>query len=161
MISESLQTICHTLDQSLSDRFNLSESKIVLNNLIGQDGITLSINTNKIIISIISIQTDNAGINRQDNAEPLQSHNVQSGNHLKFNLHILISANLDDYNESLTFLEEITLFFDRNPVLIVPGTENTKLIVTIEKVSNEQLFNLWNALGAKLIPHLIYHIREN
>ena len=159
MILEALQELCDKLDETLKSKFGLSESKLVLDNLVAQDGTFSIINANKIVVSVINFGTDNL-ISKGSNVS-LPSQFREEEHHWLSNLRIriIITANLISYSSSLAFLEEIAVFLDKQPVLIIPGIEDAKLKISSCQLSDEELFGLFNSLGARLVPHLIYTVR--
>jgi hypothetical protein len=75
-----------------------------------------------------------------------------------YSMRILITANYNNYGSGLAFLEEIAIFLNKYPILFIPGTNKRHLKITPNQIPDEQLFGLWNALGARMIPHLIYTV---
>lgn len=164
MISKALQFTNDVLDQFLINRFNLDESKVLLNHLIEANGNIPAANQNKIIISLINIE--------KETAKPFYNRNLQldNGNYAtinpseRYNLDVLISSNFDNYAETLKFLNAVILFFQINPYLdksvaanIPNGLE--KLEFEIEKITYVQMQGLWTSMGAKYQPSVIYKMR--
>lgn len=164
MISKALKFSSQSLNQYLKNSMGLDEDKVVLNNLIESNGELPKENQNKVVISLINIE--------QETNRPFRSNNIPVNNNQynevslseKYNLDILISANFDDYEESLKFLDAVLLFFQINPSLdaryfaLMPEGL-TKLEFDIEKIAYSQMHNLWTAMGAKYQPSLLYKIR--
>ncbi|HWY37683.1 MAG TPA: DUF4255 domain-containing protein [Bacteroidia bacterium] len=164
MITQALQFTNAILDQFLKNRFGLSESKVLLNNLIEGNGSIPEINHNKVVISLINIE--------KETARPFYVRNQKLGNGNysdisateRYNLDLLISSNFDDYSESLKFLDAVILFFQATPSPDAASYSgipagNTKLEFEIEKVTYHQMQNLWTAMGAKYQPSVIYKMR--
>jgi hypothetical protein len=164
MISKALHFTSDVLDQFLRNRFNLDEGKTILNSLIEANGAIPQANQNKIVLSLINIE--------KETAKPFFNRGQQQtdGNYAdiptaeRFNLDLLISANFDDYNETLKFLNASILFFQLNNVLdstksaAIPAGI-TKLEFEIEKINYQQMQGLWTAMGAKYQPSVIYKMR--
>lgn len=164
MINTALQFTQDVLNQFLKNRYGLDENKVLLNVLIEGSGSLPEKNQNKVVISLINIE--------KENLKPFYVHNqkLPNGNYSditpseRFNLDILVSANFDDYNESLKFLEAVILFFQVHTVLD-PASYSTfpeglsKLEYAIEKLGYLQMHNLWTAMGAKYQPSVVYKLR--
>lgn len=164
MINKALQFTSTTLDQFLKNRFSLDETKVILNKLIDSDGQIPSVNQNKVIITLINVERETT------KAYNSWNHQISDGSFInvnpaeRFNLDILVSANFDDYNETLKFLNAVILFFQINTSLSVNSSSAipkglNKLEFDIEKLSYQQMNNLWSAIGAKYQPSVIYKMR--
>lgn len=164
MISKALKFSSEALDQFLRNRMGLDESKVILNNLIESSGSIPLANQNKVVISLINID--------KETARPFHIRNVQlnGGNYAdvspseKYNLDVLISANFDDYSETLKFLDAVLVFFQVNICFDSrsnPGMPEglNKLEFETEKMSYHQMHSLWTAMGAKYQPSILYKIR--
>lgn len=164
MLSQALQFTNDILDQFLKNQFGLDERKVVLNNLIEANGSVPQINQNKVVISLINIE--------KETARPFynRSQKLAEGNYAdinpseRYNLDLLISANFDDYGETLRFLNAVILFFqinnspDARSFSTIPDGL-VKLEFEIEKISYHQMQNLWTSMGAKYQPSVIYKLR--
>lgn len=164
MINKALQFTCDTLGQFLKNRFDLDESRVIMNNLIDSDGSIPAINKNKLVISLINVE--------KETTKPfnIRNHQLGNGNFVnvnpaeRFNLDILISSNFDDYSETLKFLNAVILFFQVNTALTVNSSSAipkglNKLEYDIEKLDYQQMNSLWSAMGAKYQPSVIYKMR--
>ncbi|WP_316821907.1 DUF4255 domain-containing protein [Pedobacter gandavensis] len=164
MINKALQFTSDTLNQFLRNRFGLDETKVVMNKLIDSNGQVPSINQNKVIISLINLEKETT------KAYHIRNHSLSNGSFVnvnpaeRFNLDILLSANFDDYSETLKFLNAVILFFQLNNSLSVNTSSSfpaglEKLEFDIEKLSYQQMNNLWSAMGANYQPSVIYKMR--
>ncbi|MCH9659515.1 MAG: DUF4255 domain-containing protein [Bacteroidetes bacterium] len=164
MIEKALQFTNTVLEEYLQNKMGLDEKKVVLNNVIDPDGAIPSKNANKVVLSLINVakETVKPFYNRQTK--------LQNGNfsHMapieKYNLHILSSSNFDDYRESLKFLNETILFFQINGAIDASSYSSLpiglrRLEFEIEKIDYHQTHSLWNAMGAKYQPSVIYKMR--
>ncbi|ALL06176.1 hypothetical protein AQ505_12150 [Pedobacter sp. PACM 27299] len=164
MINRALKFTSDALDQFLINRFALDESKVVMNKVIDSNGQVPMLNQNKIIVSLINIERETA------KAYHIRNHPVSNGSFVninpaeRFNLDILMSANFDDYSESLKFLNAVILFFQVNTSLSVNNSSAfpiglDKLEFDIEKLTYQQMHSLWTAMGAKYQPSVVYKMR--
>lgn len=164
MISKALQFTCGLIDQFIKNRLGIVESKVLLNNLIENNGAVPQQNNNKVIISLINIEKETArpfsGWNQQVSDDKFAGVNLTE----RYNLDILIGANFDNYIETLYFLDEVMLFFQANHCLDSSSYASMpdgipKLEFEIEKISYHQMQSLWTAMGAKYRPSLVYKMR--
>lgn len=161
MIQASLQFTISSLNQYLSNRFNLDEPIACLNGIVSADGSVPESNKNKLILSLINIEKETNTpfknrVQKQFNGNFIQGHSSE-----KYNLSILLSANFDDYMEALKFLNAGLLFFQTYPTIdkgnfasVPAGIE--KLEFDMDKIDYHQLHSLWTSLGAKYQPSVIY-----
>jgi len=164
MISSALQFTCDVMAQFLKNRLGLDENKVLLNNLVEGNGSLPQGNQNKIIISLINIEKETArpyyNRNQQLSNEKFADNNLDQ----RYNLAILVSANFENYNESLKFLDEILLFFQINNFMDASNSSGfpgdiPRLEFEIEKITYHQMHSLWTAMGAKYQPSVIYNMR--
>lgn len=165
MISEALQYTSKTLNQFLKNKFGLSDSIVVVNKVIAQNGTVPIENSNKVILSLIHVE--------QETTKSFYRKNVQmdDGNYEnkpldeRYNLYLLVTPNFEDYNEALKFLNSVIQFFQINGVMnsstssVIPKGIK-RLEFEFEKGDGYlQMHNLWSALGAKYQPSIIYKLR--
>lgn len=164
MINKALQFTNDILDQFLRNRFGLTESKVILNNLIENSGAIPLVNQNKVVISLINIE--------KETSKPFYIRNkrLENGSYAdvnpaeRYNLDLLISGNFDDYNETLKFINAVILFFQINVAVDASSFSSipaglSKLEFEIEKIGYHQMHSLWTAMGAKYQPSVIYKLR--
>lgn len=164
MIDVSLTFLCQTLDSYLRMQLGLDHSLVVINNLVNADGSVPEKNQNKVVITLINLEHES---NRQFYNAGTSAGTVYARINppLIFNLDLLISANFDDYIESLKLLSLITAFFQENPAFNrhqFPGMPAAiaTLKVEIESSNSGKTHNLWTALGAKYLPSVMYKVRQ-
>ena len=164
MIPNSLQFTKDVLQQYLKNKIGLDESKVVINKLVDNNGNVPQKNQNKVILSLINIQ--------RETTKPFNIRNqkMDDGNFSRlapierYNLDLLVTSNFDDYDETLKFLNEAILFFQINPSIDSSTNSNIpkgikKLEFELEKNTYHQIHSLWNAMGAKYQPSIIYKMR--
>ncbi|VXB08208.1 conserved hypothetical protein [Flavobacterium sp. 9AF] len=164
MLMKSLQFTTSVLDQYIKNRYQLSESKVILNNIIDTNGSIPTKNENKIVISLINIE--------QETLQPFYVRNQKLANGSygdlnptqRFNLDLLITANFENYEESLKFLNSVIQFFQSYVVLDATNFSNipsglNKLEFEVAKLNYNQMHNLWTAMGAKYQPSIVYKTR--
>lgn len=164
MLMKSLQFTATVLDQYIKNKYQLDESKVILNNVIDSNGVIPTKNENKIVVSLINIE--------QETLQPfyIRNQKLPNGNYgdlnpsQRFNLDLLVTSNFDDYNESLKFLNAVIQFFQSYVVLDATNFSNiptglNKLEFEIEKLNYNQMHSLWTAMGAKYQPSIVYKTR--
>ncbi len=160
----ALQFTTSVLDQYIKNKFQLDESKVILNNIIDSSGAIPLQNQNKIVLSLINIE--------QETLQPfyIRNQKLDNGNFAdipppqRFNLDLLLTSNFDDYAETLKFLNSVIQFFQTNVVLDASRYANipqglSKLEFEIEKLNYNQMHSLWTAMGAKYQPSVVYKTR--
>lgn len=164
MIDVSLAFIAQILDRYLRLQLGLDHTLVVLNSLVNADGSTPEKNQNKVVITLINLEYES---NRQFYGANLAfaQQQVRVNPPVVFNLDLIISAQFDDYAESLKLLSLIAGFFQENPGLsrnsfpTMPASL-PNLSVEIESSNSNKTHNLWTALGAKYLPSIMYKVRQ-
>ncbi len=164
MIDISLIYVRQMLDQYLVSALGAERSVVVLDQLSATGSGESEKRRNKIVITLVNLEYET---NRQ-----FQGGQRQDGGRISevnpaiyFNLDILVSANFDDYEESLKFLTACIGFFQENLALnratnpAMPAGINT-LKFEIENSGSEKTRNIWTALGVPYLPSMIYKIRH-
>lgn len=158
MIYSVLNTVADKLNFYLKNRFSLAEDKVLLSNIVNQDGSLAITEGDKVVITLVNIQeeTVSSRMNKMDNVyRPIN-----------LNLYVLFSAYFteNNYPEALKFLSAVISFFQANCVFNHANTPD--LSVNVEKLSfdivNQDLQNqshMWGTLGGKYMPSIIYKIR--
>ncbi len=142
--------------------FSLDECKSVLNRLVGADGSLPQMNLDKVVISLVNVEKRgkapvSLGYKSVTDAGPGKA---AVGNHTLF---LLVSSNFYDYAETLKFLDMAIGFFEANAV-IEAGTFPdipqgiAKLEFAVESTPFDQLQNIWEAIGAKYQPSVVYKL---
>ncbi len=164
MIGTTLQFVCDVLDQYIQHQFGLDETKVVLNGLIESGGTVPSGNQNMVVISLINIEkeTAKAFYGRYQRQEDGNFSDVNP--YERYNLDLLVSANFDNYKETLKFLSAVMAFFQAHPSLDTSSYSSMpaglpKLEFEIEKINYQDMQGLWTAMGAKYQPSVIYKMR--
>ena len=155
--------MANNLNSHLKSRFQIDEDLAVVSNLINADGSVPNAINNKIVICLTNIEQENSFNNLgyyNTNNKPIEL-NKQP---ININLYILIAANFSNYNESLKFISTTFNFFHENNLFIetkFPELDNTidKLVLELFKTDVNTNNKIWNAIGARYSPSLIYKAR--
>jgi hypothetical protein len=163
MIDLTLDYIQKILNQHLKNKNPESANKVVLSNLVENDG---SLTEDKIVVFLLQIEEESSLKNSGINKLMSNSNFSNIGSPMYLNLHVFFCMNFQkkNYFEGLKYLSLIVNFFQTNKIIKLPssaGFSNDFDKVTVElcKTSYDQLSNIWSAIGAKLMPSALYQIR--
>ena len=147
MIYSVLNVIGDKLNSYLKNRFSLGEDKVLLSNIVNQDGSLAISESDKVIITLVNIheETVSSRLSNQDHLRPIN-----------INLYLFSSYFIDkNYPESLKFLSAVVSFFQSNCVFNHNNTPD--LIDNVEKLTfeivNQDLQNqshLWGSLEGNI-----------
>lgn len=156
MIYLTLAYINQVLDNYLVSKFGRDGGRAVLNNLIDQPGISALSYQNKVVITLINLELNTDGAYCVDDVDDTSAH--------CYNLEILISANFDDYTESLKYLAACIEFFQDNRFLtrchssLLPN-DISALKVEVDAGVFGRAHTAWTAPDARHSPSIIYKLR--
>ena len=159
MIYEALTFIASELNQYFKSKFHVAEEKVIISNLINQDGSSAIKDENKVIISLVSIQDE-----RMLSKMPVNAAG-RSNPPIYLNLFLLFTTSFSGNLtvEGLKFLASIVGFFQaRNVFTSSSGSLDAnidKLIFELHNLNFVEQNNLWASLGAKYNPSLLYKVR--
>ena len=166
MLNQSLLMVKQKLEQYLTNNFALQESIVVLNQLVEPDGSEPQKNQNKMVITLINLVEEKIKQYNGEHNKSVARSVVKVNPPQHFNMYLLFTANFDDYEEALKFLTATIGYFQANNVLegMVHnelGEQQTinNLKFEIEDANYHQLHSLWNAMGAKYRPSMMYLVR--
>ena len=77
---------------------------------------------------------------------------------IQVNLHVMLSAQHSNYETALRYISLVLQAFQSNTV-IRTGEEDEDLRISLHPISLEHMTNLWQTLGAKLMPAVVYKVR--
>ncbi len=165
MIHNVLPVISAELNTYLKSRFDLNEDRLVLSNLINQDGSVAIEGANKVVCSLINLEEEttmkaNGGMSFAGGGF------VTGGPDINVNLTVMFSAFFQgkNYVEALKFLSGIVYFFQSKPVFNssnTPGlSANTeKVCFDIITMPLRDLNSVFSMIGMKYLPSVLYRVR--
>ena len=164
MIYPAVKFLSDTLNQFLVNTFQLHESVVSVDHLLQPDGSASRAIDNKVVLTVINIEEEtlkpfHSNIKRLATGEFAQTNETR-----KYKLYVMFSCNHKVYAEALKFIDAILLFFQQTPFVSsetnsdIP-TQLQKLDFEIEKINYTAMQNLWNSMGVKYRPSLVYMIR--
>lgn len=158
MIYSVLSTVSDKLNSYLKNRFALGEDKVILSNIVNQDGSLAITESDKVILTLVNVQeeTVSSRLNSMDNMP----------RPVNLNLYVMVSCYFTDtnYPEALKFLSAVLSFFQSNVVFNHSNTPDLhfnvdKLTFEIVNQDLQNMSHLWGTIGGKYLPSVLYKIR--
>ena len=148
------------LDVHLRSRLGLDDGVVVLNHFAGDHSDGGVKNRNRLVMTLVMLEHETSVGFHANTASTTNSKPPQ-----RFNLHVLLAANFDDYLEGLKVLSEAILFFQATPAIhsrLFPGMPEglDTLHFELENVSAKQTGELWGAYGVPYLPSIQYKVRH-
>ncbi|PLX13000.1 MAG: hypothetical protein C0594_01780 [Marinilabiliales bacterium] len=165
MIYEALSFIVQELNDYFGLRSDIAEQKIVLSNLVNQDGTPALKEENKIVVSLVNIQEEKLGASSSSSIRNLKSM-TGANPPLCLNLFVLFSAVFGSKlnEEALKYISALVGFFQANHVFDSQSYSDLdssidKLVFEIYNMDFLEQNQLFGSLGAKYAPSVLYKIR--
>ena len=163
MVFESLKHIASDLNLELKRKFESPEDRVLLSNILDQDGSVPEENRNKVILSLLSMEHESTAANNM-NGRSAGNEFLHYSPPLSFNMNIMFSCLFNQYEEGLKFLSETISFFQSKPVFNAANSPKLderifQLNLEVIKLDYSETFNLWSSLGAKYIPSIPFKVR--
>ena len=165
MINTALHFLASQLNQYLSRKNSSQEKMVVVSKITENDGRESELTSNKLTLFLVNVEKDNV---TRPNSKPDYDgfRNIVHSKPIFLNLHVVLAANFQasHYEESLKYLSKAVAFFQDHNVFdhtsfpdLASGIE--KLIIDVENLNLQELSNLWNLIGCKYIPSVMYKVR--
>jgi hypothetical protein len=159
MIDNALSFIKRFLSEELKLRLGItSDIKI--------DTVDKDVSPDNVVITLINIEEEKINKNQVHyKKDSIDSPTYKIVNpEINLNLYILISAQKNDYAEALKQISYIITIFQGKNVFEkedfpsdIPDLES--LFVELYPLSFEQVSTLWQTLGSKLVPSVLYKVK--
>jgi len=133
----------------------------VVNDIAKHDDDDNSDVANKVVITLLNIEEESTLKNRswytrtKSNENPLQYNMEKKNPPAYLNLYVMIAANRDAYDKSLSDISKVIEIFQTNNVL---EYNDFKFRAELHSVPFEQLSYVWGLLGGKVMPSAFYKI---
>ncbi len=161
MISDVLTFAKGQLDQYLSLRFGLDEPAVVINSLPGLNGQTMLGNQNRVVISLVNLEHEESLRNFPAQRVTNDGLGVSSNRPQSFNINLLLTANFDDYQEALKFLDETISFFQTNSSFSTNSNPELPAVLTSLNFNVENIDLLdTHKLNPGGQPCILYKVRQ-
>lgn len=156
MIDLVVKIVASELNEFFRLKFGIKEDRVIISNLVNQDGSPSVKDENRIILSLILIQEEKIVSNvHQGVSKPVY-----------LNLYLLFSASFNEKlnTDALKFLTAVISFFQNKHTFNPQNTSNLsegidRLTFEITNQSIQEQSNLWSTLGAKYMPSILYKVR--
>lgn len=154
-----LSAITDELNSYLRRTVSVVEDKATLSALVDQEGNMAAEGENKVVGLLTAIEQERASLSQAPSRGGLRNPPVQ------LNLHVLFAAYFPgDYREALKFISLTLAFFQSKQVFTARNTPGLpagaeKVVVEINNLDQQAQYQLWNAIGAKMIPSVSMKIR--
>jgi hypothetical protein len=165
MIHNLLPVVCSELNDYFKSRYGVRENRLVLSNLINQDGSVALEGSNTVVCSLVNVEEETtlkatAGTTSSGGAF------VKSSPDIYVNLTIIFSSYFvgKNYVEALKFLSGVIYFFQGKPVFTndnTPGLSDNveKAVFDLTSLSFHDLSAVFQMMGSKYLPSVVYRIR--
>ena len=165
MLHNLLPIVAEELNDFLKSRFNSSEDRVILSNIVNQDGSTNSDNHNKVVCSLIKIEEETT-LKSSYGTTPSAGGYVAGAGSIHMNLTVIFSSIFvgKNYPEALKYLSGIIYFFQSKPVFTVNNTPGLspnieKIVFDITNISHHDMNAIFSMMGAKYVPSIVYRVR--
>jgi len=166
MIDAAINHIASNVNQQLMRSFDLNEDVVVVSNVLEQDGTVATHVNNKIVLSLVNIEKENAAVAQQRASGPSALRTVISNPPIHFNLYLMFASYFSgsNYQEGLKFISQTIAYFQGQSVFDQqnsPGMDHniSKLVMDIHNLDITDLSNLWGVLSGKYLPSVLYKVR--
>lgn len=155
MIDTVLIAMAEGIESFIGSMYAGAAPEVVITHLVNQDGeLDVETSEKKILLTLLNVGGLEFG-NVPDYSNKPQ--------HIKISVLVSI-LNQDDYEESLRFLSAVISFFQENATMTdaeFPQLHNniSKLDVSIANLTFTELSGIWNSLGVKYMPSVLYNIQ--
>lgn len=165
MIHNLLPVICGELNEHLKSIYGIDDDRVLVSNLMNQDGSVAVEGQNKVICFLANIEEEttlkaNPGISSFGGSFGL------SGGDIYVNLTVVFSAFFTgkNYVEALKFLSGVIYFFQSKSVFNpnnTPGLSSgiDKVVFDMTSLNFNDLNSLFSMIGAKYMPSVVYRVR--
>ena len=165
MIHNLLPIIGAELNDYFKSRFDIEEDRLVLSNLINQDGSVAVEGNNKIVCSLVNVHEETT-MKASFGTSSIGGGFASGGSDINVNLTVMFSAFFSgkNYVEALKFLSGVIYFFQGKPVFNssnTPGLSSNveKACFDLTTLSYHDLNSIFSMMGAKYMPSVIYKVR--
>ena len=166
MIGNILEIVAREASAYLDKQIKLPSGKksVVLHNPNNLDG-KLNILNNSISLSLLNIEQELSNRNPMAQKEVIDGKVYKQNPAVNINLQIIFIANFQkDYINELNYITKIIEFFQQKSSFTSANTEGLenlkieKLSFKLNTLPLERQGNIWNMIGAKYMPSVVYKV---
>ena len=165
MIHNLLPTIGAELNDYFKSKFDIDEDRVIVSNLINQDGSIAVEGNNKVVFHLVNIEEETT-LKSSAGTSSFGGGFGASGGNINVNLTVMFSAFFTgkNYVEALKFLSSVIYFFQSKPVFTqsnTPGLSSNieKVVFDIISLEPRDLNSIFSMMGAKYMPSVISRVR--
>ena len=165
MIHNLLPVVCSELNDYFKSRYGVREDRLVLSNLINQDGSVALEGSNTVVCSLVNVEEETT-LKATAGTTSSGGTFVKSSPDIYVNLTIIFSSYFvgKNYVEALKFLSGVIYFFQGKPVFTndnTPGLSDNveKAVFDLTSLSFHDLSAVFQMMGSKYLPSVVYRIR--
>ncbi len=165
MIHNLMPVIGSELNEYFKSKFEIDEDRLVVSNLINQDGSVAVEGNNKVVFHLVNIEEETT-LKATLGTSSFSGGFGSGGGDINVNLTVMFSALFTgkNYVEALKFLSSVIYFFQSKPVFNqsnTPGlsTNIEKAVFDIVSMEPRDLNSIFSMMGAKYMPSVIYRVR--
>ena len=166
MIHNVLSVISNEVNIFLRNEIGLNEDLVFVSNILNQDGSNAIEGTNKVLCTLVNIEEMNFTASAGSNVALASGGFSSTSKKIDLELTVLFSAHFsgNSYVESLKMISLLLSFFQRKNKFTssnTPSLSNEVQEIDVEFLSKElsELSNIWNTIGAKYTPSLLYKFK--
>lgn len=153
MILNSIHSLQRYLKSYFTDTLHQDDTQIKVSSLSKDETEPLE----GIIITLVHIEEESS-VKPQSAYDPVAKKEYKNPA-LLINLYVLISAQDKDYETAVKNISSVIKAFQANSTIAFDGDMDNQLRVELYKASLEQNLNLWQTLGCKIMPSVMYKIK--
>ncbi|MCG8474522.1 MAG: DUF4255 domain-containing protein [Cytophagales bacterium] len=165
MIHNVIPVIANELNNYLASEFDFDEAKVLVSNIVNQDGAVAFEGTNKLLCTLVNIEEEKlqaGGMNYKRIGSKIGMVNPP----VRISLKLLFSAHFTgkNYVEALKIISYVVRFFQRKSVFTRNNTprlsENVdQLTFELMTLEMNEISHLWGMMGAKYMPSVLYKVQ--
>jgi hypothetical protein len=163
MLDKALFFFADELNSYLQARTGLLGTKVKVSAIVNDDG-KYVMDAESIAVTMLNIEEETIIKDHQ------RQHTYKSGQHmvlnppLNLNLMVMFSAKFTLYDQALKYISHVLTFFQNNNSFSSsthPALDRTlsKLNVELQRLSFDELNQVWAFIGGKQLPSVIYKVR--
>jgi hypothetical protein len=166
LIGLTLELIRSKLNQYFNNLYLDSDERVIISNIVRQDGSLYEEAKDKLVIFLANMQTETTISTFSKEKQVEGNKYVSITPPVYLNLYLLFYANYSDanYRNGLTMISGTIAFFQQNPVFTqnkLPGLDPSVDKLTFEMVNMDMAEHnyLMGLAGAKYLPSALYKVR--
>lgn len=163
MLDKALFFFADELNAYLQARTGVLGTKVKVSAIVNEEG-KYVIDAETIAITILNIEEETII------KDHTRQHVYQAGQHkvlnpkLNLNLMVMFSARFSVYDQALKYISHVLTYFQNNNSFSAntfPGLDQSieKLTLELQKLSFDELNQVWAFVGGKQLPSVIYKVR--